>query len=95
MMRRFPYPPYETDSFDVEGVFVKLLRLAFLFYIVNIVKDVIKDKEEKMKVCIRLLLLLYLLNNPILHTLNTGQHYKTVIFLYVLSCLNIFFYINT
>ena len=91
MMRRFPYPAYERDSFDVEGVFVKLLRLAFLFYIVNIVKDVIKDKEEKMKVCIRLLLLLlYLLNNPILHTLNTGQHYKTVIFLYVSSCLNIF-----
>ena len=53
MMRRFPYPPYETDSFDVEVAFVKLLRLAFLFYIVNIVKDVIKDKEEKMKVCIR------------------------------------------
>ena len=53
MMRRFPYPPYERDSFNVEVPFVKLLRLTFLFYIVNIVKDVIKDKEEKMKVCIR------------------------------------------
>ena len=50
MMRQFPYPPYEKDSFNLEGSFVKLMRLIFLFYIVNLVKDVTKDKEDKLKV---------------------------------------------
>ena len=63
MMRRFPYPAYERDSFNVEVPFVKLFRLTFLFYIVNIVKDVIKDKEEKMKVCIRSYYVLHLFLN--------------------------------
>ena len=52
-MMRFPYPPYENDSFELGGTFVQLLRLTFLFFVVNLIKDVIKDKEEKMKVCTR------------------------------------------
>ena len=49
-LRKFPFPPHEIDYFELGGMLEDVLMIIFLLYSVNIVKDVLTDKESKMKV---------------------------------------------
>ncbi|CAH1794818.1 unnamed protein product [Owenia fusiformis] len=50
-MRRFPYPPYNDDPFVLvlQQQFPLILMLSFVFIALNIVKDVVYEKERKLK----------------------------------------------
>ena len=51
-LRRFPYPPYEEDTFLVmlSAYFAYFVMLTFLFTAPCIVKDVVLEKQRKLKV---------------------------------------------
>ena len=51
-MRRMPYPPYNDDNFVlvVQNQLPLLLLLSFVFSALNIVKDIVHEKERKIKV---------------------------------------------
>ena len=49
---RHPYPPYNNDNFVlvVQNQFPLILMLSFVLVALNIVKDVVHEKERKLKV---------------------------------------------
>lgn len=51
-LRRMPYPPYNDDPFVivVQNQLPLLLMLSFVFIALNIVKDVVHEKEKRIKV---------------------------------------------
>lgn len=51
-MSRFPYPPWRDDMFVLvlQQQFPFLLILSFIFTVLYIVKDVVHEKERKIKV---------------------------------------------
>ena len=51
-MRRFPYPPYVDDNFItvLQRQLPFLILLSFIITAPNIVKDVIIEKENRLKV---------------------------------------------
>lgn len=58
-MRRFPYPPYELDSFYkfIEYYLALAVGLGFLFPSIFIAKDVVRERQTKFKVLVEILLL--------------------------------------
>jgi ATP-binding cassette subfamily A (ABC1) protein 3 len=50
-MRRFPYPPYLNDSFVlvIQQQLPLILMLSFVFVSLNIVKNVVHEKEKQLK----------------------------------------------
>lgn len=51
-LRRHPYPPYNDDNFVlvIQQQFPLILMLSFVLIALNIVKDVVHEKERKLKV---------------------------------------------
>ena len=51
-LRRMPYPPYNDDNFVLvlQNQFPFILLLSFIFSALHIVKDVVYEKETKLKV---------------------------------------------
>ena len=49
---RFPYPPWRDDNFVmvIQNQLPLLLMLSFVFSMLQIVKDVVHEKERKIKV---------------------------------------------
>lgn len=52
VMERFPYPPYTDDLFLVilQFNFAFFIMLCFIFFSLNIPKEVTFEKEQKLKV---------------------------------------------
>lgn len=52
-MERFPYPPYKDDVFLVviQSSLPFLIMLSLIFVALNIPKEVVLEKERKLKVC--------------------------------------------
>jgi len=52
-MRRCPYPAYIADNFVlvIQQQLPLLIMLSFVFYSMQIVKDLVYEKENKLKVC--------------------------------------------
>ena len=48
---RYPYPPWRDDNFVIviQNQFPLLLMLSFVFTMLQIVKDVVHEKERKIK----------------------------------------------
>jgi hypothetical protein len=51
-LRRHPYPPYNDDKFVlvIQQQFPLILILSFVLVALNVVKDVVHEKERKLKV---------------------------------------------
>lgn len=51
-MKRFPYPPFIDDPFIlvIQQQFPFIILLSFIITAPNIVKDVVLEKERKLKV---------------------------------------------
>ena len=51
-LRRHPYPAYNDDNFIlvIQKQFPLILMLSFVLVALNIVKDVVHEKERKLKV---------------------------------------------
>ncbi len=54
-LQRFPYPPYNDDVFVLvlQQQFPVVLMLSFVFSALHIVKDVVMEKEKRIKVGVR------------------------------------------
>ena len=52
-VQRMPYPPYLDDTFVgvLEGFLAMLFLLCFIFMTFNIVKNLVVEKEKRLKVC--------------------------------------------
>ncbi|XP_070581084.1 phospholipid-transporting ATPase ABCA3-like isoform X2 [Ptychodera flava] len=50
-MNRYPYPPYEDDNYIIviQNQLPALLMLSLVFTALNIVKDIVHEKERKLK----------------------------------------------
>ena len=53
-MERFPYPAYTDDLFIfvLQRYFSFFIMLCFIFFALNIPKEVTFEKERKLKVCV-------------------------------------------
>ena len=51
-VKRFPYPPYLNDNFVlvIQQQLPLILMLSFVYSALSIVKDVVHEKERKLKV---------------------------------------------
>ena len=51
-LKRFPYPPYRNDYFVlvIQQQLPLILMLSFVYSALSIVKDVVHEKERKLKV---------------------------------------------
>jgi ATP-binding cassette subfamily A (ABC1) protein 3 len=51
-LRRFPYPPYVDDNFVlvIQQQLPFIIMLSFVFSSMQIVKDIVHEKEQKLKV---------------------------------------------
>lgn len=51
-LKRHPYPPYNDDKFVlvIQQQFPLILILSFVLVALNVVKDVVHEKERKLKV---------------------------------------------
>ena len=51
-LQRFPYPPYNDDAFVlvIQQQLPLVVMLSFVFIALQIVKDVVHEKERKLKV---------------------------------------------
>ena len=51
-VQRFPYPPYNDDKFVLvlQQQFPVILMLSFVFSALHIVKDIVMEKEKRIKV---------------------------------------------
>ena len=51
LMRRSPYPPFLLDNFVavIQQELPLLIMLSFVFYAMQIVKDLVHEKENKLK----------------------------------------------
>lgn len=51
-MRRFPYPPYVDDNFVlvIQQQLPFIIMLSFVFSSMQIVRDLVHEKEQKLKV---------------------------------------------
>lgn len=51
-MQRFPYPPYTNDPFVavLQSQFPFIVLLSFIIIAPNICKDIVLEKERKLKV---------------------------------------------
>lgn len=51
-LRRHPYPPYNDDNFVlvIQQQFPLVIMLSFVLFALSIVKDVVHEKERKLKV---------------------------------------------
>ena len=58
-LQRFPYPPYNDDKFVLvlQNQFPSLIMLSFVFSALNIVKNIVMEKEKRIKVLIKLFFL--------------------------------------
>lgn len=52
-MERFPYPPYKDDVFltVIQGQMPFIIMLSLIFIALNIPKEIVLEKEKKLKVC--------------------------------------------
>ena len=52
VLQRHPYPPYDDDNFVlvIQKQFPMVLMLSFIVVALSIVKDVVHEKERKLKV---------------------------------------------
>ena len=57
-LKRFPYPPYINDNFVlvIQQQLPLILMLSFVYSALSIVKDVVHEKERKLKVLFDLLI---------------------------------------
>ena len=55
-VKRFPYPSYIDDNFVlvIQQQLPLILMLSFVYSALSIVKDVVHEKERKLKVCLTL-----------------------------------------
>ena len=51
-LQRFPYPPYVHDSFVlvIQNQFPFIVLLSFIFFAMQIVRDLVYEKERRLKV---------------------------------------------
>jgi len=51
-MQRISYPPYLDDNFVlvIQQQFPMIIMLSFIFYSMQIIKDLVYEKEQKLKV---------------------------------------------
>ena len=51
-LKRFPYPPYLSDNFVlvIQQQLPLVIMLSFVFCSMQIVKDLVHEKEQKLKV---------------------------------------------
>ena len=56
-LKNFPYPPYHDDIFwaNVNPVLVTIVLFSFIFHSFIVCKDVVLEKEKKLKVWFSLL----------------------------------------
>lgn len=52
-LQRFPYPPYLDDNFVlvIQQQLPSIILISFIFSALQIVKEVVHEKEHKLKVC--------------------------------------------
>ena len=52
-LHKHPYPPYNDDKYVlvIQQQFPLILILSFVVIALNIVKDIVHEKERKLKVC--------------------------------------------
>lgn len=52
-LERFPFPPYKTDPFVmiVQRLLPLLIMLGFFLWPMLIVRDIVCEKEQRLKVC--------------------------------------------
>lgn len=59
LLNRYPYPPYIDDNFIValQGWLPLIFMLSFIYPTINITKNIVHEKEKRLKVAPALLLL--------------------------------------
>lgn len=59
-MERFPFPPYKTDSFItiIQTLFPLLVMLGFYLCSMLMVRDIVYEKEQRLKVLLLILVLI-------------------------------------
>ncbi|CAD5115360.1 DgyrCDS4339 [Dimorphilus gyrociliatus] len=56
-LNRTPYPPFDDDNFVIvlQQYFPMVIMLSFVFIALNIVKDVVQEKEERLKEAMKIM----------------------------------------
>lgn len=74
-LQRMSYPPYLDDNFVlvVQQQFPMIIVLSFIFYSMQIVKDLVYEKEQKLKVSIVIVLWLNICYGSVCNELITSM----------------------
>lgn len=56
-LKRTPYPPFDDDNFVIvlQKYFPMVIMLSFVFIALNIVRDVVQEKEERLKEAMKIM----------------------------------------